>query len=81
MLMSAVAKPSPWLEGRPSKAIFTVGAVGCIVNTIAAIWFLLATYVPARFWIIGYVLLMIDLSFTSGIYLDTHRNYGSSENV
>ena len=79
--MSAVAEPSLVPKGRPSKALFIVGAVGCIINTIAAIWFFLDRYVhlfsDEPFWIIGYVLLVIGLSLASVGYLGARRNYGS----
>jgi len=79
--MSAMAEPSLVPKGRPSKAFFTVGAVGCIINTIAAMWFLLDAYVSVfrrePFWIIGYFLLVIGLSLASVGYLGTRCNYGS----
>lgn len=79
--MSAVAELGPVPKGRPSKALFTVGAVGCIINTISAIWFMLSTYVPVfwdePFWIIGYGLFVIGLSLASVGYLGARRNYGS----
>ena len=78
----SVAESVPMSKGTPSKAFFVVGGVGCIVNTIAAIWFFFATLAPVfdyglSSWIIGYVLLMIGLGLASVGYLGTHRNYGS----
>jgi hypothetical protein len=83
--MSAVAEPSLVPKGRPSKALFIVGAVGCVINTLAAMWFFLATVmwfffaasIPEPLWIIGYVLLVIGLSLASVGYFGTRRNYGS----
>lgn len=74
-----VAESVPVPKGTPSKAFFAVGGVGCIINTVAAIWFFFAAL--ARFgqysWIIGYVLLMIGLGLASVGYLGMRRNYGS----
>jgi len=85
VLMSAVAEPSLVPKGRSSKALFIVGAVGCIINTIAAIWFFLAYARIIRlgsvsytsYWTIGYVLLVIGLSLASVGYIGARRNYGS----
>lgn len=79
VLMSAVAEPSLVPKGRPSKALFIVGAVGCIINTIAAISFLLGTLVrySLSYWTVVLFLLMVGLSLASVGYLGTRRNYGS----
>ena len=93
VFMSTVAESGPVPKGRPSKALFIVGAIGCIINTIVAIWFLMATYVlitqyqyPLRhsdfsFFSIGNFLLGIGLILASVGYLGTRLNYGSAAGV
>jgi len=80
-----VAEGVPMPRGKPSKAFFVVGGVGCVVNTITAIWLFLAVLnlIPAGqfLWIVGYVLLMIGLSLASVGYLGMRRNYGSGPGV
>ena len=72
-LTAAESVPMP--TGKPSKAFFVVGGVGCIINAIAAIWFFFNTLVPGiafdlrYFSIIGDVLLVIGLILASFGYL------------
>jgi len=84
--MPTVAEPVSVPEGRSGKALFSVGAVGCGINTIAAIWFSLGIFIPfglsfwpyyESYWTIGYFLLVTGLSLACVGYLGTHRNYGS----
>jgi len=68
-------------KGSASKAPFVVGAVGCIINTMAGIWFSLTTLVPILGYdldgIIAYFLLLIGLILASIGYFGMRRNYGS----
>jgi len=91
-LVAVVASPSephvaesvPVPKGTPKKAFFVVGGVGCIINTVAAIWFFLLTLgllsLPFRglsSWVIGYILLAIGLILASIGYFGMRRNYDS----
>lgn len=76
------AETTPVPQGRQSRALFVVGAIGCIINTLAAIWFSFTTFAFPIFgyrfsWIIGYVLLVIGLILASVGYFGMRRNYDS----
>jgi len=82
-----VAEEMSTPTGTPSKAFLVVGGVGCIISSIAAIWFFFNTlwsivnYSPIvdypLYGIIGHTLLFIGLILASFGYLGMRRNYGS----
>lgn len=79
----SVAEAMPPPKGTPSRAPFVVGAVGCIFNTMAAIWLSFTALAPISIFgypfslIIGYFLLVIGLILASVGYLGMRRNYDS----
>jgi hypothetical protein len=85
-LTPTVAEIVPAPKETPSKAFFIVGGVGCVVNTVTAMWLFLASLaVIAAYdqfpWIVGCILLIIGLSLASIGYLGMRRNYGSGVGV
>jgi hypothetical protein len=77
-----VAEEMPTPTGTPSKAFLVVGGVGCIISSIAAIWFFFNILMPTAVGyplsdIIGHTLLFIGLILASFGYLGMRRNYGS----
>jgi len=83
-LKPTVAERVPVPKGKPSRAFFVVGGVGCIVNTVAAIWFFLLKldifslpFLGLSSWVIGYILLAIGLILASIGYFGMRRNYDS----
>lgn len=77
----SISEAIPVPKGTPSKAFFVVGAIGCIINTIAAIWFSFLALIPIFGYpfprIMGYVLLVIGLILASTGYFGMRRNYDS----
>ena len=78
----SITEAMPVPKGTTSRALFVVGAIGCIINTIVAIWLSFTTLAFPIFgyrfsWIIRYVLLVIGLILASVGYFGMRRNYDS----